>query len=284
MCVAFTPKKSAKLCNGVGVEAHVSVLSFLRRLIEYRWPVAVLFRRDFVAPLQGSVFGVAWNVILPLVPIGAYVLLRVFIAPGSGEEAIVPVVFVTIGVTFWFLLVDVTTQTMNAAQRHRSIILNSDFPFSGLLIASWARIFFEFGVRLCAVVIVLWLYLEDLPVGALLVFPVIVVAFLFAAALGIGLLLVQFAFPDIQQIMQIVLRYLIFLSGVIFPLANVPYGQWLYICNPFAVFIENARSLLVFGTPASTPQLVGFAVASLLLFCLATVLVQRTERTIRGLV
>jgi ABC-type polysaccharide/polyol phosphate export permease len=249
--------------------------------MNYAWPTWVLFRRDFVAPLQGTAFGIGWNLVLPLVPISAYVALRAFIAPGdnAGMHA---AVYVALGVTMWMLLADTLTQGMSSMQRYASVISNSSFPVLSVLIASWGRLVYEFALRLILCLVVMLLFLDNLSLSAFLAVPVAMCGFLLAAALGVIFLVLRAMYPDIEQIVQVVLRYLIFLSGAIFPLDGVPYGEWLYRFNPFAIYVETTRSLAVTGA-CNTQDLASVMIMTVVAVGVAAFILRRCQAVLRSL-
>ncbi len=249
--------------------------------MSYAWPTWVLFKRDFTAPLRGTAFGIGWNIILPLVPISAYVALRAFIAPGTGD-GMHPALYVAIGVTVWLLLTDTLLSAMSCANRHRSILSGSRLPILSVLIASWGRGIFDFTLRLLATVATMFWLTDSLPASALLAIPLALCGFLLAAAFGVLTMMLRAMFPDIEQIVQVLLRYLIFLSGVIFPLAKVPFGEWLYILNPFAVIVENVRNLAVLGT-VNNDEVLALLIGALSSTVVAMWALHRTQTTLRAL-
>ncbi len=249
--------------------------------MNYAWPTWVLFKRDFTAPLQSTAFGVGWNLVLPLVPISAYVALRVFIAPGdnAGMHA---AVYVALGVTMWMLLADTLTQGMGSMQRYASVVSNSSFPILSVLVAGWGRVMYEFTLRLILCLVVMLILVDDLRFTSLLAVPVALCGFLLAAALGVIFLVLRTMFPDIEQIVQVILRYLIFLSGAIFPLGGVPYGEWLYTFNPFAVYVDVTRSLAVTGS-ASMQDLTSAWIVTAIAVVAAAIVLRRCQPVLRSL-
>ena len=228
--------------------AEQSIAALFSRLWEYRWPVRTIFKQNLVAPFRSSHFGLFWNLLLPLVPVTAYLFLRLAIAPRNVEDAMNAAVYVAVGVTIWFALTDTMVATMNAVKNNRLILAESSFPIMGVILAGYAKIAFEFILRLILVIAVIG-FLQEWPgLGTLMFIPLFIIALAFFAAIGMLLLSISFFFPDIDQIISVGVRYLIFLSLAIFPLPLEGTLGEIVMLNPFAFFIEHIRALMVFGS------------------------------------
>ena len=71
-------------------------------VIAHRWHILQTFKRDFTSQSNLTRGGALWNYILPLVPLGAYVLLMAMrLFPSFG--AVNAVVYITFGATLYFL-------------------------------------------------------------------------------------------------------------------------------------------------------------------------------------
>ena len=68
-----------------------------------KWLIYQLFRRDFLTIYRQSVFGILWAFIVPLVSVGAFVVLNqsgVFV---TGNTEVNYVVYALLGLAFWRL-------------------------------------------------------------------------------------------------------------------------------------------------------------------------------------
>lgn len=251
-------------------------------IIEYRSHIATLFGSEFNASYRGTALGVAWNFLLPILPISVYVLLvhmRIFPA----REGIPAAVYIGFNVTLWFLFTGLINRPIQIVRARNTEMMKTAMPLSAALVSSFARLCFDTLVR-CAFVIVLILVLPThVKLTALAVVPVIAAGS--ALFLGTGLLLsiLNVTYPDVERIVTIVLQYGIFLSGVIFPISAMPPLRFLEVANPFAVFIHSARDAAFAGTFTHPLPLAVWTLAGGALLLLSARFFYVMEYRIRGL-
>jgi ABC-type polysaccharide/polyol phosphate export permease len=106
----------------------------------------------------------------------------------------------------------------------------------------------------------------------------------FGAGLIFGILNV--IYRDVGRVVNIVLRYGIFLSGVIFPLGTSAKVEFFNSINPFAVFVESARQIVFKGglEPGLMQSLGIWTVIGIFVFFLGVRLFHVMEYRIRGVV
>jgi lipopolysaccharide transport system permease protein len=257
----------------------------LRTVWRYRWPVWIVFRKYLKAPFTGSIFGRLWNIVLPLVPVGAYLFLRLMLAPGDSGADIHPAVYVAVGVTMWYVLSDLLLTTLASIKRSRTELAETSFPILGAVLASYGTIIFDTMVRVIALLPVV-LLLEGAPsIGALWFLPVLLLGICFASAVGLILLSLSFVFPDIEHILSVLMRYLIFVSLVIFPIPTDS-GIWntLLMLNPFAFFVDAMRNALVHGEVQFDLVFGAYTVVTLALLAFALHLLAALQKPIRSLI
>lgn len=266
--------------QGIGMLAALAAL--WREIVTFRWHIGVTFSKGFAAQSQLTRFGVVWNYVLPLVPITVYsALMGLRLFPSFGHVS--GLVYIAIGVTLWFYFTGLVRGPIDTVAGQIRSISKSGFPLSGAIVASFAQLAFETTVRLAAVVIVFAL-LQGLPAWqvALVPIPIFFGTLLF---LGSGLILsmLNIVYRDVSKLIGIALQYGIFLSGVIFPIEQVPALAALLQFNPFFIFIESVRSLAVLGTLPHPIALGIFSALGVVVFLLGVKIFYMLELRFRGL-
>jgi len=233
----------------------------------HSWQIWMIFRSGFSATFRKTALGLVWGLIMPLVPLFAFfalTLLRVFPA----HELIHPLSYMATGVTLWLFFLGLMTAPGRAVTTRASVLKHSDFPLIGEFMASYGTQCFELLVRMLVILPVLLIY-SDLNAKALLTgVACLVPATAFCVSMGIIIGLAGIAIPDSRNVIEIVLRYLVFVSFAIFPLPLSGIGGWLYALNPVAIFIDNIRSAVILGdlsTPLHFYVTSGFSVFLLLI-------------------
>lgn len=270
---------SARDAQKVGIFAAMRALAGQFR--DHRWHIGQLFIRDFSNSYQLTRFGVIWNYILPIVPITVWVLLsglRMF----PSFDGVSSVVWVTMGVTLWFLFSGFLMVPISTVESKIREGTKSELPLVGFVIAGFAQLLFDTLVRVIATACV-FAFFQGAPHLAALAAPLIVVAaFLFFSGIGMILAVFNLAYRDIVKVVGMVLQYGMLLSGIVFPITEVPILSDYVAFNPFFVFVDSIRTLFVKGTLAHPIALAAFSAAGVLIFALACRFFYVSEKRLKG--
>lgn len=253
----------------------------LRELIQHRDHITIAFRQDFRHLYHGAFFGVAWNIVLPLVPVLIYALLSLHrVLPAF--ESVDPATYVALGATIWFLLAGCIQQPLRTVQARNAEVMKTALPLSAMVMSGFAQLLFDTLVRL-ALVAVLMLVTMTKPHWSILLAPLALVpAILLFLGLGLILGVANVIYSDVGRVTGIVLQYGIFVSGVIFPMESLPFSEIL-MWNPAYVLIEEMRILCFRGLPESGWLMGGYAVLGVLVFLLGCRIFYLMEYRVRGI-
>ena len=243
-----------------------SMLSAIRHLINeiwnYRSHIRIIFKGRFRAAYSGAGLGVFWNYALPLVPLTVYwflSVLRVF----PNFEGVDGATFITFGVTLWFLFAGCIQIPMQVIQSRNKESMKTNFPLSASIVSEFAQLLFDTMIRVVLVLIII-AFTQSWPTvqGLMLPFTLLPALFLFTGT-GVMLGILNVIYNDVSRVVNIILQYGIFVSGVIFPLYDVGLLSVFNAINPFAIFIDACRSVVFQGT---INNLHNYLVASCLAF------------------
>ena len=269
-----------------GEDKRVGLFSGLRQAAgvfwRYRWQLAVQFGRTVRGRFARSYLGVFWALVLPIVPVSAYLFLRLLFAP-TPTDGMHSAIYVGLGVSLWFLMSGAVMAPMQAISKQSGTLSRSHFPVTVAIAGELLETLFDTVIRLLFLLpFLFWLgqpSLEGIVLGAMAA----VLMFMFATGLGCFLMLLSLVVPDTRTIVEVLMRYLIFLSLAIFPLPANVWGDALSRYNPLAVMIDNTRSLVVDGVVTMPTEFLVTSVFAVLLFFAGIYFLHVSERHVRGL-
>ncbi|MFL5844154.1 MAG: ABC transporter permease [Solirubrobacteraceae bacterium] len=219
-------------------------------LLRYRFLFEQMVRRELRQKYQGSVLGIAWYVVNPLILMGAYYLVfAVALKPGFEHEAYP--LFLLVGLTVWIFFSQSLLAASSSLLDQGALIRKARFPRETIPAATVAVQLVTFLVVL-VIVAVLTIVVRGTLDAPLVLLPVILVA-LAAFVVGLSLIVsvLHAYFRDVGPILGAVLLPWFFISPIFFAPADVVQSDvardaltWL---NPVAPFIIALRDVLYGG-------------------------------------
>jgi len=246
-------------------DAFRSLLANRRMTRELAWR---MFIRDTRAMFRGSFLGWFWII----VPTLANSLVWIFLSGSnvvSIETGTVPYpLFVFVGNLLWTAFNGCLVGGLGVLGEAQGALSKVSFPHEALLLVVFWKSLLNVGVTLLALPPFLLLYpLTWSP--TVLLFP-LGLALTMLCGLSLGLILVPVAalFQDLSRAVHLGMRFVFFLTPVIFPLPASGLARTLMLWNPATSLIVTSRTWLLGGEIADLPAMAMVSVASLLLLLL----------------
>lgn len=253
----------------------------LREILQHRDHIRAAFKQDFRNIYHGTLLGVTWNIILPLVPISVFALLsRHRVLPNF--DGVDPGTYVALGSTVWFLLAGCIQQPLQTVRARNVEVMKTALPLSAMVVSSFAQLLFDTMVRLVLVAIMVILSATEFRWSALLIPIALLPAIMLFLGIGLILGVANVIYADVGRVTGILLQYGIFVSGVIFPVSSLPFSNIL-VWNPAYVLIEGARELCFRGFPENGWVLGGYSALGLIVFFFGCRLFYLMEYRVRGI-
>lgn len=211
-----------------------------------------LAEREIRARYRGSMLGLAWSVMIPLMMLGVYtfVFSVVFQArwdvpmQSDGQFALLTLT----GLIFYTVFSEAVGRAPGLVLANTTYVKKVVFP---LEILPWVVLLVAlFNAMVTSLTLMLgYVVLIGIPPWTALLLPV---AFVPLALLTLGLCWflasVGVYLRDIQQLVGVLLSMLLFLSPIFYPLSAIPAGMRAVVqLSPVTIAIEGARSLLFWG-------------------------------------
>src|SRR2546423_4735303 len=189
-------------------------------LLRFRELFANLFRRDFQAKYKGSLLGVFWSLLNPLVLLGVYLVVFGLLWKG-GTIRHYPL-YLLAGLACWIFFATSLQAASRSLVDSAELIKKVRFPRQLVALSSVATQAVTFAVMVAILVV---LSLIFIPEARSTVWIAIPLAFVFAALVaGLGLLVacVNVLYRDVEHIVAAALLPWFFMTPILWRFAQLP--------------------------------------------------------------
>ena len=211
-----------------------------------------LVKTDFKLRYQGSMLGMVWSVLKPLMLFAVmYVVFVRFLRFGAGIPHFA--VSLLLAQTLWSFFQESTSQGMRAIVDRGDLLRKINFPRYIVVISSTVSAFINLLISL--VVVLIFMIINGVEFRlTILLFPLIVIElYIFALAVAFLLSTLYVKFRDIGHIWDVVMQIWFYITPIIYPLSQIismsgfglVVAKLMLIVNPMAQIIQDARYVLV---------------------------------------
>lgn len=264
----------------------------------YRYSLILLrelVRTDFKLRYQGSVLGMMWSVLKPLMLFAImYIVFVRFLKFGANIPHFA--VSLLLAQTLWGFFQETASQGMMAIVGRGDLLRKIKFPKYIVVVSSSVSAFINLAISL--VIVALFMLINGVPLRwTMLIFPIVVVE-LYIFSLGVAFILssMYVKFRDICHIWDVFMQMWFYVTPIIYPIsmiANAGTPAMMTIAkvimlNPLAQIIQDARYTLI-GKTDTVWSLIGSGPWSLLklipvlsviaIFVLGVVIFKRASKT-----
>ena len=246
-----------------------SIKESLMEVFTHRWFILLLIKKQNKLMYQQDVLSLLWMIVMPLIPMTAYILLASIKVFNKVDE--MPFVFyIVIGMFVWMLMSTIVTKVMLSIKKEKNILQTTRIPILVFMISKLGEVLFDSFIRFIAVVVlVLWFQIDVSLLSAALLFlcliPIILISFAIGAISAILDMIVQ----DTRKVVDIFFRYGLFVSSVIFPFPTEGALGFINEFNIFNTYINSIRDLLYYGYISNLSTFIYSSVVGLILFVIA---------------
>jgi lipopolysaccharide transport system permease protein len=246
----------------------------LRSLLGHLYLIRQFISRDITARYKGSVLGLVWMVVNPLLLLGVYTFVfGVIFKPGwnfrEGATAAAPMgeyaMTLFCGLIMYILLSDSVTRAPALIVGNANYVKKMVFPLEILPVSIVGS-----ALLLCCVSTVILLLGTLCLLGTFSVtffcFPLVLIP-LILFTLGVCWLLASLGvfLRDIGHAVGVIVLILFFMTPIFYPIAQVPAALRLVMrLNPLAIVIDSARRTLIWGEWPDWPWMIGVTVFSVI--------------------
>jgi lipopolysaccharide transport system permease protein len=240
-------------------------------LLRNRYLILQMVRREVSARYRGSVIGVLWSLLLPLIMLAVYtfifgVTLKVRWSQDTNENWGEFAIILFTGLILHQILADCITRAPLLMIANASYVKRVIFPLEILAWTTLGAALFQGLTGFVALCVYRLAMTGALPWTIVLV-PVIVAPF---ALICLGLIWMLSAIGtfvrDVAQVITFVPLVLLFLGPVLFPLSALPpTARTMVILNPLTVVVMQTRNAVLLGQMPDWSALAVYSIAALVL-------------------
>ena len=262
----------------------LTIVRGVRDLIHYRDLLLTLTIHRINVRYKQSALGIAWAVLQPLLLMIVYTIIFSVVVkmPHEGGPY---AVFVYAALLPWTFFSTAVATSATSLVAHNNLITKVYFPREILPLTYVLAALFDFLIASVILVALLGVYHVSLAASALLVCPIMLVAFLFSLAMALLLSAFQVRFRDIGIAMALLLQLWMYATPVVYPYSVVPerFAFW-YSLNPMAGVVENFRRVILQHGAMNLEVLLPGVVVCLLLLPLAYLYFKTAEATMADVI
>ncbi len=262
-----------------------AVLGCLSSLYSRRGLLAQLIRREVSKRYRGSLLGVLWALLTPLMQLGLYTLVFGVIlkARWTGDQTPAGLwsfaLTLFCGLSVFSIFSEAVNQSPRLILDHANYVKKVVFPLELLSVTGVFTAIFHGAGSLLMCVVMQWAVTGDVSL-LLLLAPVLLIPYVFIilavcwllSALGVYL-------RDLQQVMPPLMTAFFFLSPIIYSVEVVP--TWLlpyYRLNPLCFMVESFRRIILWNQFPDMLEWLQWTVVGLVLMHLSYGLFLRLRR------
>ncbi len=254
--------------------SFLNPLTVVRHLFQYRGLIKQLTQREVVGRYKGSFLGLAWAFIQPLIMLGVYTFVFSIIfetkwgmSPQGGRLSFALALFV--GILTFSIVGDVANAAPGLIIGHANYVKKVIFPLEILPLVTLLSTVIHalFGMA----ILFIGIFISDLDFKwTVFLLPVAwFPAMLFSLGWAYFLSALAVFVRDVGQSVGVIVTMFFFLSPIFYPLEAIPPSLRIYCqLNPIAVFVEDARRVILWGKCPDWPWYFGGLAVSLLIFLL----------------
>lgn len=238
-----------------------SPLYMLQTLWRNRRLIVQMSRREVVGRYRGSILGLTWSFFNPLLMLLVYTFVFGVVfkarwgADGEQSKSQFALLLFT-GMIVHGLVAESLMRAPELIVGQVNYVKKVIFPLETLAVVAAVSAIFHTLVSCVALVAAMALIRDSVPLSA----PLFVVVLLPLAIGTVGLAWIISSLGvfvrDISQTIGLLMTVLLFVSPVFFPLSALPpdFRVWVAL-NPLTFFMEQARNVVIWGTPLDWPGL-----------------------------
>ncbi len=258
-------------------------MSIYADLYRYRELFGNLFRRDLQTRYKGSVLGVAWSLVNPLVLMGIYVL--VFSLLWKVAQIDHYALYLLVGLTVWLFVSSSLTMASRSLVDSAPLVKKVRFPRQLVPLSVVATQLVTFAAMLAVLIVVNLIVIPETRDTFLLSLPLSLAVVGFVGGISLMVACANVVFRDVEHLISAILLPWFFLTPILYRLEDLPGGfkryDWVITIlrwvNPLTPPIYALRDPLFYGRLPNGWDVLYLCVAALIALGLGALVFRRVN-------
>jgi ABC-2 type transport system permease protein len=259
----------------------MSLAARARALWQVRSVLWLLVRRDLKVRYAGSALGYVWTILDPLLMTGVYwfVFSVVFIRKGGEQPYIL---FLILGLLSWQWFSSTVTEASRALTSETRLVRSTRLPREIWVLKVVGSKGLEFLFSLPVVVLFMAVYRKP-PAWEIVLFPLaVLLQAVLLTGIGMALAAATVLVRDLQRVVRIALRVMMYLSPVLYSVNAINIGpiKAMFAINPMTGIIELYRAVAFPDAFAGWAVVGVAALISVVMLLVGAVVFRRLENAV----
>ncbi len=252
------------------------MITFTRTIIRYRDLIASLAMREMKLRYKSASLGLLWSVIHPLSLTAVFTAVFTWVIPIHIERF---PLFLLCALFPWNFLQMTVAAGTTAIVQSGGLIKKVAFPRQAIPIAMLGVQLYHLLLALGLLVIALAVCSVRLGIGLLWLPLIAALQSLFVLGIVCGCAAWHTYFRDVKYIVELGLLLWFYLTPIFYPLEVLaePWGRWLLMVNPMAVFVTLYRQALLWGGSVDLSLMFYAAIVSIAVCAIGLLVFRRVE-------
>ena len=250
----------------------------LQELINYRDLLYMLTVRDLRVRYKQAAMGFLWAIFMPIVAIMAGILIKKAMAVVSQQPLEMEgIISISVKVLPWTFFISSIRFSVQSLVGNSALVTKIYFPRAVLPLSSILACFFDFGISVLVLTILLTIFKIGVSVYLLWLPVFFIILFLYTFGLGLFFSAANLFFRDIKYVVEIILMFGIFFTPVFYEASA--FGRWkgIMLLNPIGSLLEQINLVIVHQMAPDYFWLAYAALTSLLMFIVGFAIFQKSE-------
>lgn len=217
----------------------------MKQIQENMFLFSELVKRDFKKKYKGTILGVLWSLLYPLLDL--LILILIFTKLLGRDTPHYPI-YVFCGVIILAYFREATRESLYALRANRNIITKVKMPNILLILSKNVSALFNFLLTLCVFILICIIDGVSFKLMfLLLVFPILCIT-MFNIGVGLILSICYVFFKDGAYLYDLLLVIINYVSAVFYSISSFSINaQKLFLCNPLYCYIEYFREIVIYN-------------------------------------
>jgi len=251
-----------------------------QELVENRWLIYQLFKRDFSSMYKQSFIGLLWIFIIPIINVGIFAMLGHSGIFNFGNISAPYPIFAILGISMWQLFSSGLIACGNSLASAGDMLIRIKFSRKSLVLASVGRSVVAFLVQTLLIALLLVVY-KFAPAKTIILFPLMILPILlFTLGLGLIISILNSIVRDTGNLLSVIMMLGMYATPVLY--AKPRTGLLVHISNynPMYYFISAGRDLALTGNLSEPKGFIISCILAVFIFLTGLVIFHLTETRI----
>jgi lipopolysaccharide transport system permease protein len=232
-----------------------------------------LTKRDVTGRYKGSVLGIFWSFVNPLLMLTVYTVFFSVILKikwgNSGESQVDFSLLLFVGLIMYGFIAECINRAPGLVTGNVNYVKKVVFPIAVLPVVSCGSALFHWLISMVVLILALLVSGHGIQATSLFVVPLMVPMVLYGLGIGWVLASIGVFLRDLSQVVGVISQALMFMSPVFFSVSKIPASyRGFFLANPLTTIIDQARDVLILGRPldwaaVTTQVLIGSIVCAI---------------------